>query len=428
MKDERIMGTDPKNTNRNCHAEAKPKHLLSLIHGPEPLGSSLEMLRCAQHDENAVKPARTHRAVSPPKGPAEADCSPQFGRMFPSSLSFTHLASLIALCGILFWASCKEKPDPIPATYENGILIVNEGNFQGGNGSLSFLDRAKDSLSLDIFKKANDRPLGDVAQSINIIGTKAYIVVNNSGKIEVVDLPTLKSTCTITGMTSPRYMLPISGNRALVTDLYSKTIHIISLGNCNVTGSIPTGGWTEEITQIGNRIFAAQAGTDKVLAIDATTLTLIDSIAIAQQPASFAQDKNGKLWILCSGNLGAGIPQLARLNPDSLTVEASFDFPSLNDAPSKLCINASQDTLYYLNGGIYRMAITEATLPTQPFIPAQNHNWYALDIDPQNGLLLAGNGRDFTRKGQILRFSRSTGMPIDSFEVGIIPGEFGFLD
>lgn len=336
-----------------------------------------------------------------------------------------HIA-LILLC--LLWLGCKEKPIPkVPFDYENGILVVNEGNFQGGNSSLSFVRRTDDSLRNDIFALANERPLGDVAQSIMVIGTRAYIVVNNSGKIEVVDLPSLKSHCTILGLQSPRYLLPIGNDRALVSDLYSKTISIVNLASCSLEGSIATGAWTEEMAVFGSRVFATQTGTDKLLVIDPASRTLIDSIFVGREPNSLVVDKNGKLWVLCGNALGQAIPQLVRINLDSMAIETSYPFGSSQESPIKLVMNDDRDQLYFLNGGIFKMAISDGNLPAQPWVPQGAHTWYGLGLDPQTGYLYAGDALDFQRRGKIYRFEPNSAIELNSFEVGIIPGGFAFL-
>ena len=332
---------------------------------------------------------------------------------------------LVLLCSL----SCKPdpKPEPININYENGILISNEGNFQGGNASISFLSRASDTIVNDVFRSELDRPLGDVAQSITVIGNRAYIVVNNSGKIEAVDLPAFTSACTFTGMTSPRYLLPLSSGRALVSNLYSKTIHVVDLVNCTVTSNIVTGGWTEEMLLVGNRVFVTQTGTDKLLVIDAGSLTLSDSMFVGREPNSLVQDRNGKLWVLCGSALGTAIPHLVRVDPDSLVVEASLPFPSLQDAPTKLTRTIDGDSLYFLNGGIFRMAIGDPALPTSAWVPKGSHNWYGLDFDPQTGFVYATDALDYQHKGLLVRLSAATGAELKSWTVGLIPGEMAFL-
>jgi len=42
---------------------------------------------------------------------------------------------------------------------------------------------------------------------MNIINGKAYLVVNNSSKIEIINPKTFKSIGTITGLRSPRYII-----------------------------------------------------------------------------------------------------------------------------------------------------------------------------------------------------------------------------
>ena len=61
---------------------------------------------------------------------------------------------------------------------------MNEGNFQLGNASVDVFDKTTGSISRSVFQSSNDRPLGDIAQSMLIDADTGYIVINNSGKVE----------------------------------------------------------------------------------------------------------------------------------------------------------------------------------------------------------------------------------------------------
>jgi DNA-binding beta-propeller fold protein YncE len=332
---------------------------------------------------------------------------------------------------VLLAGACKDKgPEPVDIRYENGVLLVNEGNFQSGNASLSFLGRDMDTVVNNVFQLETGRPLGDVAQSITVHGNRVYVVVNNSSKVEVLTLPFLTSACMMPLLQSPRYLQPFGWDgRALVTDLYANAVHIVDMDACAVLSSIPTGGWTEEMVPHvgGNRVFVTQTGTDQLLLIDAVYQPVIDSMYVGREPNSLALDRDGKLWVLCGSALGQVQPRLVRVNPDSMTVEASFVFPSTQDNPSKLVINAAGDRLYFINGGIYQMPITDGSLPAQAWIPKGSHNWYGLDIDPQTGHVYATDALDYQHSGFLYRFSPSSATPLASFAVGMIPGEMVFL-
>jgi len=165
------------------------------------------------------------------------------------------LTNLLLLLTVL--VACKKTPD-IPSvnyTMGGGVYIMDEGNFMGGNGSLSFY--SYDSLKMynDIFTKANGRPLGDIPYSMIIKDDNAYIVVNNSGKIEVADQATLQSKATINGLISPRNMMVINDSKAYVTSLYSDSVAIISLSNKSISGYINIRRTSEAIVLVGNKAY-----------------------------------------------------------------------------------------------------------------------------------------------------------------------------
>ena len=93
-----------------------------------------------------------------------------------------------------FLFSCKPEPQPVnPKALDlgSGVFVLNEGNFNFSNASISFYDIDGDSVVNNLFYKVNDAPLGDVGQSLALTNGQLYIVVNNSNHIYKVDARTM---------------------------------------------------------------------------------------------------------------------------------------------------------------------------------------------------------------------------------------------
>src|SRR5690242_14997007 len=101
--------------------------------------------------------------------------------------------------------SCNNDPLPQVQPGAEGYFVVNEGGFGNSNTSISFYDRSANTMTNDVFAKKNGRPLGDQTQSLTVLDGKAYIVVQHSGKIEVINADDFSSVNTISdGLESPR--------------------------------------------------------------------------------------------------------------------------------------------------------------------------------------------------------------------------------
>lgn len=344
---------------------------------------------------------------------------------FPFSITFYFL-----LFTFYFFSCQSDKPESIsPQSVnldaKNAVYISNEGNFQFGNASISYLNTADSSFSEDIFKTSNNRSLGDVCQSICFFNNKAYIVVNNSGRIEVVDAASFKSTGSINGLRSPRYFLPISHAKAYVSDLYSNSISIIDINTLSKTGSIACPGWTEQMLLLYGKAYVCNMKHDKVYIVNTATDVLEDSIAVGFAPSDIRQDKQGNIWVLCVGDNQKKIAGgLYKINPLTKAVDVSLVFP-VTASVSRLRSNGTNDTLYYLNKGVYQFPISQQTLPSSAFINENGHTFYGLGIQPQTGAVYVSDAIDYVQKGAILIYDQ-LGKEQRSFKGGIIPGDFYF--
>ncbi|HNR19270.1 MAG TPA: surface layer protein [Bacteroidia bacterium] len=335
---------------------------------------------------------------------------------------------LIAFC--IITACRKDKPEdvltPSINTAANGVYITNEGNFQFGNAQVSYYDPSSNNCVQDLFAPANNRPLGDVCQSMHRFNGKIYMVVNNSGKIEVVNESNFASVATITGLTSPRYFLPVSNSKAYVTDLYADYVSIIDLSNNAILGTISCSGQTEEMALSYGKVFVTNYLSDKLYVINTLTDVLTDSIAIGIGSNSIVEDKNGKLWVLCSGSISNAVnASLHRINPLNNSVELSFTFSNPTETPWRLNMNSGNDTLYYLNNDLYRMSITALSLPPAPFISHGTKNFYGLGINPSSNEIYVSDAIDYVQRGKIYRYD-AAGTQLNTFLAGIIPGNFYF--
>lgn len=349
--------------------------------------------------------------------------------------------SLLLIASILLmFAGCDNDggeviPEPPYSPYlSNGLFVLNEGNFGSGSGSLSFLNLDSLKMNDDIFYNKNQRPLGDVPLSLMLRDSTVWIVVNNSGRIEVAHRQDLASVATIIGMTSPRNMLLLPGGRAYVSDFASPAIHIIDLNSYSLVGSVSVKQSTEALTLARGRVFAAcwsnygfeGHNNNMVLVIDPATNQVIDSVMTGKEPQSMVVDKNEKLWVLCSGGwTGDEFPTLYRINPQSLETENIFTFDDINSAPAWLCANGNADSLFFINGGIYAMPISAADLPDQPLIAPETHLFNSLAVHPKTSEIFVADAIDYQQKGLVLHY-RADGTFIAEYRAGIVPGRMVF--
>jgi DNA-binding beta-propeller fold protein YncE len=331
---------------------------------------------------------------------------------------------LFASVLFLFLSCTKDNDAPGTLLNGNGVFIINEGNFMGGNGSLSFYSYDSAKIYNDIFLNINDRPLGDVPNSMAISGERIYVVVNNSGKIEIADRNTLESVKTITGLAAPRQISIISNSKAYVSSMYSDSVAVIDLSDNSVSGYINIRRTSEAIAVLKNRAYIAnRIGGREIMVINTDNDKVIDSIEVAVEPESIVIDKNKTLWVLCNGGwMRENYAELIAVNTSTNDVERKLVFPSKLSSPSGLRIDGEGSTLYYLESGVRKIKTDAVSVPSSAaFIPETGHYFYQLAVNPVNGDILATDAVDYQQKGHLLIFSNAGILKTDE-RTDIIPG------
>lgn len=328
-------------------------------------------------------------------------------------------------CCLLLLSCLKDKPqEPTSSTVNvnstNKVYIINEGQFQNANAGagISLYDAVLGNVSENYFKQQNPTTvLGDICQSMIKYNGNYYLVVNNSHKIEVVNASNFKKTTTITGLNSPRYLLPITYNKAYVSDLYAHSIQILDLNTNTITGSIPTYSFTEQMALIYNKAFVTSYSSNYCYVINTITDVITDSVFVNKGASSIVIDKNAKVWVLSSS-------KLTRIKPVTLQTELSLSF-NTTDSPFNLCINKTKDTLYYLNNGICRFPIINAVIASSPLVNQGTKSYYGLGINPIDYTIYVSDAIDYSQKSTIEIYT-TNGAFLKSFKAGYVANGFVF--
>lgn len=345
-------------------------------------------------------------------------------------LNFTFRLYFFAFVGIILVGCVKDKPVVIKEntqiyTGESGkVFVLNEGNFGTGNGSVSLYDPISGGVTEDYFHQQNQQNAGDVVQSMTKINGLYYLVVNNSGKIYCLNKD-FKIQQTLTGLTSPRYVIPLTNDKALVSDLYANALTVFNPNTMQIIQQIPLSGWTERMEKYQNKVFITNPKRNYLYVLNIQSLSITDSIPLYKGGSSLQLDKFNKLWVLCFGDIMNSKPgALFKINPDNNQVEWSSLF--ISGHPGHLNINPTRDTLYYLHsGGIYRMPVTATHLPSYVWISSGTKNFYGMRVHPLSGNIYVSDAKDYIQKSDVYIY-KPNGMELGKFKAGIISGDFYF--
>lgn len=339
-------------------------------------------------------------------------------------LGFSFISIMLASCG-----DDEMTKDPgtmsEEQTYDNGVLIVNEGPFMGGSGTLDFYDRDKDTLLRNVYSSVNEGQfIGSILQSVTVIGDNAYLVVNNSAKIEVVDAETMEYKNTISGVNNPRYIVALNNNEAVVSEWgvnnENGQLKKINLLTMEIIDSVAVNG-PEQMVVSDSKIYVANSGgigeSDKVT-VHGFDLTQQSEIMVGKRTIDMVEDVNGAVWVLSGGSFvtsdGASICRI---------VDGVSNFcKGLSGFPSDLIVNASGDNLYYVEDG--QVKRLEVNNEAEDFVVNANITGfiYGLGYDGEENELYIGTTPDYSSESTT--FVRSTNGDLRELTTGILTNGF----
>lgn len=350
---------------------------------------------------------------------------------------------LLALVAALMFSCKPEEPvnpvNPKALNLGSGLFVLNEGNFQFSNASLSFYDIEADTVGNNLFYKVNDAPLGDVAESMALVDGQLYVVVNNTNLIYKVNATTLVCDTTkpfkMGDFYSPRELFFVSPEKAYVSDIIGAGLWIINPKDMSHTGFIQTGKTTEKMVPVGNEIYVSNWSNYYLPGMEKNTVQVVDmnndvkvaEIQVGKEPNTMAVDKNGHVWVLCEGAVweaDAEQPSLWEINPLTKTAEKRYEF---DGTAMVLRANPTGDQLYLIfNNEVRRFDIATLSLSESFRIAAQEEGmFYNMTVEPRTGDIYVTDAKNYMMNGTVYRYTND-GLLLSSFEAGVIPSAMLF--
>lgn len=338
-----------------------------------------------------------------------------------------HLFPLLFL--LLVVSACRKDDPPVEkGLYDEGVVIVNEGLFQTGKGTISFLDIKKDTVYQEVYEAANGGlVLGNIAQSYRASGSSGYVVVNNSGKVVVVNDSDFTYRAEWTGLRQPRY-LAFSHGKAWITcwgDGFQG--EVVAVDTANAATRLEFAGLTgpEDVTVEGNKLWVTLSGgfgNDKrIIVIDPVSNTISDTIEVGDVPRQFVRDGQGNLYVLCSGYFDWTDP--ANTTAGSLWSLQNGIAQQIADLPNGVkAINYDGSGHFYFLSGNQLGSIDIATKAIQ-YAALDLVTPYQMVYLPEQGQLLIGDAVDYSSQGEVVLADKD-GTIRKRYKAGIIPGFF----
>lgn len=342
-------------------------------------------------------------------------------------MKINKIFSVLCASILLFNIGCRSNDDHNDlesVKYANGILITNEGVFTTPTASVSFSTNDLTLQQNDIFKKNNNNAnLGDVLQNMGFYGSNAYMVLNNSNKVTVVDRGTFQLQGEITqNVTQPRY-LAFANDNLYVTN--SSAVSIFNAVTLQFIKKIDLADTAERIVSAGPNLFVQNAaygfGT-KLTYIDSRTNNIKGSVTVPNGQIQKTITDGNNVYVLASDST----------LPDSYIYTIS-SAGSITGTTTLTGISQARNFAldggnYYFTSGtkIYKMSVGATSTPSTPLVTATESAPYSglYGFDVFDGKIFTADANGFTAASTVTVYDSNSGAKVKSFDAGI--GTNGF--
>ena len=355
-----------------------------------------------------------------------------------------------AFIGSILLSACSDDDDftgeidePL-GTYDNGILVLNEGSQTAG--TVTYVSQDLQTSEQAIYQFVNEGDdLGNYVQSIFFNDDLAYIISNGSNLITVVNRYTFELVGKVdSGLEIPRYGV-IHNDKAYVTNQGDVTdggiddfLTIIDLETLDVEQTIPLGAQGEVLEYIEEEdglLYIQKASYDtgnKIAVFNPTTNTVDQTIetytytgTLYGSPNEFGLNsfeiEDGFLYTL-SGSY------LEKFNLNSLELESSI--PLAYEDGDAYNIDIEDNQIYFTVGtSVYRMGINAEEAPEEAVLTYNSNSAYGVmyGFEVEDNRIYIADGGDFGSDSFVEVYDLQ-GNLLNNITVGVGPNGFYFND
>ncbi len=338
---------------------------------------------------------------------------------------------LIAVSGLILSCDNDNDGDAPLGSYDNGLLILNEGN--AVSGSITYASDDMQTIQHDIFEVVNPaQDMGGYVQSMFFDDDRAFLISNFANKITVVNRYTFEYISTIsTGFDHPRYGTVLNG-KAYVTNSAGwesgadDFVTVINLQDLSVGTPIMINDYAERITNDGSQVYVANGSFgagDSITVINPASQSVFDEIIVGTAPNSM-EVKDGKLYVLTSG---FGVDsKLVRIDLSEGYPMQEISFPASMQNASNIDIEGS-NAYFNVGSKVYKVAADADTITDSPLFDTQSSSDYIGYGFAVNGnrIYIAEATEDFISDGKVYVYS-TNGQPIEQIPAGVGPNGIYF--
>lgn len=343
----------------------------------------------------------------------------------------------------------------VEVTHFDGLYILNEGNMGANRCTLDYLDLSGTDSTIhyyrNIYAERNPstvKELGDVGNDIGIYGSKLWIVVNCSNKVEVCEALSTRRLGQV-NIDNCRY-LAFDGGFVYVSS-YAGPVQVAE--NCPLgrvykvdtltmqkVDSVVVGYQPEEMAIVNGKLYVANSGgyrvplyDNRIMVIDLTTFQVIKEIEVDVNLHRLLADSHGQLWVSTRGNYFDVSPALYCLKNDKVVARLEIPISSMTIVGDSLYYIGT--TFSYVDGGykkdfgIVDVALQRCSVAVTFEAPEIKNITlpYGIIVNPHDRDFYILDAKNYVSSGELLHFD-ADGHFLWRVSTGDIPSRGVFLE